>query len=37
MKIIFIIIIVMTLTGCAKDIDINPYSTIVRQLVKINE
>ena len=34
MKMIFIIIIVMTLTGCARDIDINPYSTIVRQLVK---
>ena len=32
-RFIFIIGIVMTLSGCAKDLDINPYTTIVRHLI----
>jgi len=32
-RLIFILGIVMTLTGCVKDLDINPYTTIVRHLI----
>ena len=32
-RFIFIVGIVMILTGCAKDIDLNPYTTIVRHLI----
>ena len=35
-RFIFIIGIVMTLTGCAKDIDLNPYTTIVRHMLTSN-
>ena len=32
-RFIFIVGIVMTLGGCVKDIDLNPYTTIVRHLI----
>ena len=35
-RLIFIVGIVMTLTGCAKDIDLNPYTTIVRHMLTTN-
>jgi len=35
-RLVFIIGIVMTLTGCAKDIDLNPYTTIVRHMLTSN-
>ena len=33
MRLIFILIVVITLTGCAKDYDLNPYTTIVRYII----
>jgi hypothetical protein len=32
-RLIFIFIVAITLTSCAKDFDLNPYSTIVRHLI----
>tara|TARA_R100001460_G_scaffold2935_3_gene9103 strand:+ start:393 stop:518 length:126 start_codon:yes stop_codon:yes gene_type:complete len=36
-NIIIIIGIVMILTGCARDFDLNPATTIVKQLVNLNK
>ena len=35
-RFVFMVGIVMTLTGCVKDIDINPYTTIVRHMLQTN-
>tara|TARA_R100000353_G_scaffold33029_1_gene26602 strand:+ start:211 stop:342 length:132 start_codon:yes stop_codon:yes gene_type:complete len=35
-KLIFMAGIVMTLTGCAKDLDINPYTTAFRLINQLS-
>ena len=36
-NIIVLIVILISLSGCIKDYDINPATTIVRQLVNLNK
>ena len=35
-NIIVLIVILISLSGCIKDYDLNPYTTVLNQLIKAN-
>lgn len=35
-NIIVLIVILISLSGCVKDYDLNPWTTVMRQMIKVN-